>query len=71
MQLTRRELLVSGAASLAALVLPSRSRAAGLRALSNGIDISWLPDVEAAGGLFYTDTGRKMDGILLMKYYGI
>ena len=71
MQLTRRELFISGAASLATFALPQRSNAATLRTLKNGIDISWLPDVEAAGGVFYSDTGRKMDAIALMKYYGI
>ncbi len=71
MQITRRQLFATTAASLVSVALPMRSDAAELRALSNGIDISWLPDVEAAGGLFYTDTGRKMDGISLMKYYGI
>ena len=71
MQLTRRELFISGAASLATFALPLRSNAGTLKTLKNGIDISWLPDVEAAGGVFYTETGRKIDAISLMKYYGI
>jgi len=66
MLLTRRELFGTSLAALLAFTIPSSSMAATARKLKNGVDISWLPDVEAAGGKFYTATGHQVDGISLL-----
>jgi arabinogalactan endo-1,4-beta-galactosidase len=71
MELTRRELLATSLAALSSLALADHSEAAGIRQLKNGVDISWLPDVEAAGGKFYTTEGLAIDGIALLKKSGI
>ena len=71
MLLTRRELFGTSLAALLAITIPSSSMAATARKLKNGVDISWLPDVEAAGGKFYTATGHQVDGISLLKLNGL
>lgn len=71
MHLTRRGLLSSTLSALALSVIPLKSNSAQGRALSNGVDISWLPDVEAAGGRFYTSTGQRIDAIKLLKVSGV
>jgi len=71
MELNRREFISASAISAALTVLPVNSAQAKPRKLKNGIDISWLPDVEAAGGKFFTSTGSVVDPILLMKISGI
>lgn len=35
------------------------------------MDISWLPDVEASGGQFFTSAGKKIDAIKLLKASGV
>ena len=71
MGLSRREFLISGSLTLAAASIPHPVHAAGVKTLSNGVDISWLPDVEAAGGLFYTSSGQRIDPISLLKMNGV
>ena len=71
MNLSRRSLLSVTGLSLALVLNPFKGVAATRRVMSSGIDISWLPDVEAAGGLFYTNTGQKIDAIKLMKLNGV
>jgi len=71
MQVSRRELLSLAAVSAGVLALPAGSVQAKPRKLKNGIDISWLPDLENAGGKFYTPAGKQIDPILLMKQAGI
>ena len=71
MELNRREFISASAIVAALTVLPLGSAQAKLRKLKNGIDISWLPDVEAAGGKFFTRTGSVVDPIRLMKISGI
>lgn len=45
--------------------------AAPARALKNGVDISWLPDVEKAGAVFTDTKGMKRDPIRLLKEAGV
>jgi len=74
MQISRRNFLSWSALTLGTTLLPAFpvSRAqAKVRKLKNGIDISWLPNVEAAGGKFFTATGKQVDAIALMKQMGI
>ena len=71
MELNRREFISASAISAALNVLPINSAQAKIRKLKNGIDISWLPDVEAAGGKFLTKTGKAIDPIRLMQQSGI
>jgi len=71
MELNRREFISASAISAALTMLPMNSAQAKIRRLKNGIDISWLPDVEAAGGKFFTSTGSVIDPIRLMKMSGI
>lgn len=71
MKLSRRAFLAAPILSLVSLANPLSSSATPRRALSNGIDISWLPEVEKAGGLFYTVQGAKIDPIKLLKVSGV
>jgi len=71
MQLTRREFLLTAGVTLASFSSIIDAKAVTTRALSNGVDISWLPDVEAAGGHFFTNTGKRIDAISLLKSSGV
>ena len=71
MELNRREFISASAVTAALALLPMNSAQAKIRRLKNGIDISWLPEVEAAGGKFFTSTGKVIDPIRLMKLSGI
>jgi arabinogalactan endo-1,4-beta-galactosidase len=71
MSLSRRSFIATTAGSLVALTTPNWSQAKQARKLSNGVDISWLPDVEAAGGRFLTKAGKEIDGIALLKSNGV
>ena len=71
MNLSRRSLLSATGLSLLVAANPFTGTAATRRVMSSGVDISWLPDVEAAGGLFYTNTGQRIDAIKLMKANGV
>lgn len=65
--LSRRR--VFGLLGLAAISLNSlgKATAAPLRKLTNGIDISWLPEVEAAGGKFFTRSRKKIAALALLR----
>jgi arabinogalactan endo-1,4-beta-galactosidase len=39
--------------------------------LSNGADVSWLPEIERGGSKFYDARGRKIDPLVLMKQSGL
>ena len=71
MEISRRGFLTTSALTVALAATPFRAGAIGPRTLKNGVDISWLPDVEAAGGRFYTSTGQLIDGIALLKLSGV
>jgi len=71
MELNRREFISASGIAAALTILPMSSAQASIRKLKNGIDISWLPDVEKAGGKFFTSTGSVVDPIRLMKISGI
>ena len=71
MILSRRGLFASAAALLTSLATPLSVHASQLRSLKNALDISWLPDVEAAGGLFFTDNGKRIDAVALLKLSGV
>jgi len=71
MELNRREFISASGIAAALTILPMPSTQASIRKLKNGIDISWLPDVEKAGGKFFTSTGSVVDPIRLMKISGI
>ena len=55
---------------LSSLTSLTELHAIKLRSLSNGADISWLPEVEAAGGKFFDAKGRRIDPISLLKLSG-
>ena len=71
MTLTRRGFITTGALAIVAAADPLKALALSPLPLKNGVDISWLPDVEAAGGHFYTAQGQRIDGIALLKVYGV
>jgi len=71
MELNRREFISVSAISAALTVLPVNPARAKVRKLKNGIDISWLPDVEKVGGKFRTRSGTAVDPIRLMQMSGI
>ena len=69
--LSRRKFL--GAMTIAALAAstPGRALAKPKRMLANGIDISWLPEIEKYKKNFFTRARRPMDAIKLMKFQGV
>jgi len=71
MEITRREAIAGSIAAITSFALPNFASGATRSVLKNGVDISWLPDVEAAGGKFYTAEGKVIDGIALLKLNGI
>lgn len=71
MELNRREFISASTIAAALAVIPVAPGAAKMRKLKNGIDISWLPEVEKVGGKFLTRTGKVIDPIRLMKLSGI
>ena len=70
MALTRRQLLEAAGLAALATALPTVEALAAPRRLLNGTDLSWLPDVEQAGGRFYTASGKRLDAIALLRSYG-
>jgi arabinogalactan endo-1,4-beta-galactosidase len=65
--ITRRHILgLFGAAALG-INFVNTAAAVPVRKLTNGIDISWLPEVEAAGGKFFTRTRKKIAPLPLMR----
>ena len=69
MKLSRRGLLLGF--GVAVSTLTPNSHAQKLRTFSNGMDVSWLPDVEAAGGHFYTNKGQRINAIALLQKSGV
>lgn len=64
--LNRRQLLSILGLTVASSQLTYGAHAAPVRKLTNGVDISWLPDVEAAGGKFFTQFGKRISPIPLL-----
>ena len=72
MTINRRDalrVLASGVITGVGLAIAPSAHAAP-RGLKNGIDISWLPEVEKAGGKFFDNFGRQRNAISLMKAAG-
>jgi arabinogalactan endo-1,4-beta-galactosidase len=70
-KLSRRHFLLGTGVALSALTSFPELHASKPRALSNGADISWLPEIEAAGGKFFDAKGRRIDAIALLKLSGV
>ena len=70
-QFTRRTFLAFVGAVVTAIATASESMAIARKRLSNGIDISWLPEVELAGGQFFNRARIKTDAITLLKISGV
>jgi len=66
-EVTRKTLLQM---SLASLLVGQTNPAEAATPLRNGVDISWVPHYEAAGGRFYTTTGKLIDPFALLKQVG-
>ena len=71
MKLSRRHFLLGSSVALSTLVSFPELHASKPRPLSNGADISWLPEIEAAGGKFFDAKGRRIDAIALLKLSGV
>ena len=71
MKLTRRHFLLGSGVALSALTSAPELQASKPRSLSNGADISWLPEIEAAGGRFFDVQGKRIDAIALLKQSGV
>ncbi len=67
-ELNRRALIQL---SLAGMLTATASPALAATSLKNGIDISWLPNYESAGGKFYTAAGKPTTVFDLMKLSGV
>ena len=64
MEITRRTLL-QAAVGTAVLSYPTASQGAVI--LKNGSDITWITNYEAAGGKFYTTSGKPIDPFAMLK----
>ena len=71
MKLSRRLFLLGSGVALSTLTSLPGLHAGKTRSLSNGADISWLPEIEAAGGRFFDGRGRRIDAIALLKQSGV
>ncbi len=69
--LSRRNFL--GALSIAAIIAttPGKAIAKNSRKLINGVDISWLPEVERYRRKFFTRSRKPMDAIELLHFQGV
>ena len=65
--ISRRQLLLGAAALSVASLHSTPTYAASPRSLKNGIDISWLPEIEGAGGKFVSTQGKRISALALMK----
>jgi arabinogalactan endo-1,4-beta-galactosidase len=70
-KISRRHFLLGSGVALSTLTSIPELHASKTRSLSNGADISWLPEVEAAGGKFYDAQGRRIDAVALLKLSGV
>ena len=71
MKLSRRQFLLGSGVALSALTSLPELHASKPRSLSNGADVSWLPEIEAAGGKFFDAKGHRIDAIALLKQSGV
>ena len=71
MKLSRRHFLFGSGIALSTLTSQPKLHANKPRSLRNGADISWLPEVEAAGGKFFDAKGQRIDAIALLKRSGV
>ena len=71
MKLSRRHFLLGSGIALSILTSQPKLHANKPRSLRNGADISWLPEVEAAGGKFFDAKGQRIDAIALLKRSGV
>jgi arabinogalactan endo-1,4-beta-galactosidase len=69
-KITRRNLLTLGMAGFLNLAIES-TKSSAATVLSNGIDISWLPSYEAAGGKFLSSASKPIDAFALLKQSGL
>ena len=75
MLVSRRDALALLSSTLAFGALAATSGAtmsnAATRKLQNGIDVSWLPQLELAGAKYFDASGRALDAFDLLKNTGI
>ena len=67
-------LVLALCASLIATSNPAvsdRAIASDASRLTNGGDVSWLPEIERQGSIFKTAAGKKVDALTLMKSAGL
>ena len=64
MEVSRRALLQT---SLSAVLLGNSSQTQAATLLKNGVDLSWVANYEAAGGKYYSSSGRLTDPFALLK----
>jgi len=67
-QLARRSFI---GAALTTAIFPSSAAFAEQSGLANGIDVSWLAQYEAAGGVFRNKAGKTIDAFRFLKENGI
>jgi arabinogalactan endo-1,4-beta-galactosidase len=70
-KLSRRHFLLSTGIALTTLTSQAELHASKPKALRNGADISWLPEVEAAGGKFFDAKGEPTDAVALLRQSGV
>ena len=56
---------------LSAFIAPATSSSASVSRLSNGADVSWLPEIEQGGSQFFDASGHRVDALKLMKLSGL
>ena len=71
LKISRRNLLTIGLAGFLDLALESSRSFGASTILANGVDISWLPGYEAAGGKFYKTAKTPIDAFLLLAQSGL
>ena len=69
--ISRRQLLSFGIAGLIDLALSANPATAASAVLANGVDVSWLPSYEAAGGKFFATNNKQIDAFALLKQSGL
>jgi len=56
--------------SLFTINVPTRA-VSDTSSLINGVDLSWLPDVEKAGGKFYSRSGKSQPPLRILQHQGL
>ncbi len=69
-KISRRSLLAVGLAGFLDMAI-SKSASAATTILANGVDVSWLPSYEAAGGKFFSTSNKQIDAFALLKQSGL